>query len=467
MKLHRFLGGFFLLFFGFQAAAQHKIELQIQGLADQEIRWGIYYGSIRSVTDTLKLKEGKTFIEGKNMLPKGLYFVETAQGSFEVLVAAQNFEVSVSAPDFVNTMETNSVQCRGFNHLQRKIMQNQRAYLVLNDSLQAAQGKNRTQFEATRRKIDTLNQEINDFQAAMAKQYGGTFLGKLIGLMTRPKLPEDAPKDAQGHIRYDFKRTFYRTHFFENIDYQEPALLMTPVYQARLDEYIDQLTFRHPDSVKVAVDELIAKSESSPAYYRYTLTALISKFETLRQSWSNIIFDYLAKKYFLSGKAKWMDEKLAFVLNAKVSTYPPKNKIGDPAPALPLHNAEGDTLHLKDLKAKYTVLYFYDPNCSYCKTQTPLLKSAYARLKNRDVMVLAVNIGNEPARWKTYIQDNIPDFTNAMVEDEKVGTLLRDYHIVSTPTVYVLDAQKNIAANYLKAAEVEYFLQQQLAAQQK
>lgn len=461
MKIVRLIALLGLLFsFAMQLNAQHRVEVTIEGVGEEDIYFGFYYGRIKSYVDTVRLVNGKAVFEGEKNLVKGLYFVQTTRGGFEMLVADQNFNVSVTAPDFINSFESSSEQCKGFNSLQREIMKNQQIYGELGRKLQAARG-NQEESEAIRNQMEQLNTAINNFQLAVAQKYEGTFLGKMVNMMTRPALPEDAPKDADGFVLGNYQRRFYVDHFFDNIDFEEPSLLMTPIYHARLDEYIDQMTMRHPDSAIVAADKLLEKSSVSRPYYRYTLTALTGKFESLRQPWGNIVFNYLAKEYFLAGKADWMDDKLKFMLNAKVTTAPPVNKIGDTAPAIKGKDEEGKDVGLQSLAGDYNVIYFYDPDCSHCKKQTPILKSIYDELKGQGISVMAVNIGSDESRWKEYIQEKSLDWINAM-GGEYSGNLIQDYHIMSTPTIYVLDKDKKIISNYLKVPEVRPYLNEKI-----
>ncbi len=449
----------FCLLLTYTAMAQYRIEVTIEGLEKEEdIMLGFYYGKVKSVVDTARITNGKATFAGADNLAKGLYFVNTSRGGFEILVADQQFAVTVEAPDFINTMQVvGSEQAQSFNSLQREIVKNQQVYAELARKAQS----NPEQRDELQQQMETLNIAINDFQHALARKYQGVFLGKLVNMMTRPSIPETAPKNENGYATAEFQRWFYRHHFFDNIDFNEPNLLMTPIYHARLDEYIDQLTAPHPDSAKVAVDRLLEKSKVSRPFYRYTLTALTGKFETLRQPWGNIVFDYLARDYFLAGKADWMDDKLKFMLNAKVTTAPPKNKIGDAAPSIQGTNKDGKPINLQNVEGKYIVLYFYDPDCSHCRQQTPILKNVYDMYRTKGLEVMAVNIGSDPERWKKYIEEKSLTWVNAM-GGETSSQLMQDYHIMSTPSVYILDENKNILVNYLKVPELETYFAQKL-----
>ncbi len=452
---------FSVIFFATIAFGQHRIQVGIQGVADEDIYLGFYYGRVQSYVDTVRLSGGKAVFEGAENLAEGLYFIATSRGGFEILVADQTFSISVTAPDFINSMEVwDSPQCKGFNALQREITQNQMIYNDLAAKLEAAR-KDPAEVQRVRDQMEQLNVAINDFQSALIRTYEGTFLSKLVAMMTRPPFPKNAPKDEYGQVKAGYQQGFLLAHFFDNIDYQSSNLLMTPVYHARLNEYLDQLTALHPDSAIASCKVLLEKSRASRPFYRYTLTALAGKYETMRAPWANIVFDYLVNNYYLAGKADWMDDKLRFVLNAKTTTNAPKNRNGYAAPPIVGKTLYNELLDLNRVSGKYIVLYFYDPDCSYCRQQTPILKELYDRWKSKGVNVVAVNIGEDATKWESYIKEKLLDWVNVM-PGETVSQLMQDYHIVTTPSLYVLDGNKKIAANYLKVGDLENFFSKKL-----
>ena len=59
------------------------------------------------------------------------------------------------------------------------------------------------------------------------------------------------------------------------------------------------------------------------------------------------------------------------------------------------------------LKAEYTVLYFWDPECGHCKKTTPKLQTLYEKkFKDRNIEIFAVGkaVGADFEKWKKFIQ---------------------------------------------------------------
>jgi thiol-disulfide isomerase/thioredoxin len=116
-------------------------------------------------------------------------------------------------------------------------------------------------------------------------------------------------------------------------------------------------------------------------------------------------------------------------------------------------------ISLYDIKAKYTVLVFWDPTCSHCKVEVPELYHIYDSLKSKGVSieVYSVGIESDPELWKEFIRKNKLNWIN--VTDPANQTHFRDYYdIYSTPVIYLLDEQKRIIAKRLDPGKVRDFI---------
>ncbi len=114
---------------------------------------------------------------------------------------------------------------------------------------------------------------------------------------------------------------------------------------------------------------------------------------------------------------------------------------------------------LYDLKNKYTVLYFFDPDCGSCKKETPKLVQFYNNTKF-DVGVYAVSADTSMAKMRNYIKEMNMKFTTVNGPRTYVGPYQDLYDANSTPTLYVLDRRKKIIGKKIPAEKLEEFLTQ-------
>ena len=79
--------------------------------------------------------------------------------------------------------------------------------------------------------------------------------------MQKPEVP-DPPKDDNGNVvNKEWQFYYYKNHFFDHFDIADSGLLRSPIYQSKIDEYMDKLTLQEPDSIQAAADFLLSKAE--------------------------------------------------------------------------------------------------------------------------------------------------------------------------------------------------------------
>jgi thiol-disulfide isomerase/thioredoxin len=112
------------------------------------------------------------------------------------------------------------------------------------------------------------------------------------------------------------------------------------------------------------------------------------------------------------------------------------------------------------INAKYTVLYFWDPECGHCKTESPKLKKLYDDVRSKyNLEVFAVCADTNMRKMKEYIVKN--NFTWLNVNGPR--TITQNYHdlydVYSTPVIYLLDDKKKILAKRLMTDQLASFLE--------
>lgn len=142
------------------------------------------------------------------------------------------------------------------------------------------------------------------------------------------------------------------------------------------------------------------------------------------------------------------------------------NQLGQPAPILDLTDTTGKNISLYGIKAPFTFVAFWDPNCGHCKEEIPRLDSIYrAKWKALGVSVYAVNIyENELPAWKNFINEKKLEGWNHVYQtkasraaEEKAGlpSYKQLYDVFKTPTLYLLDKDKRIIAKQLSILQFD------------
>ena len=455
---------FFLLFSfsSFAGNSGYEIKIQIKGLKDTVIYWGNHFGDKQYVSDTLKVNsDGWATVKGKEELTGGIYLVILPNKTyFEVLInnGDQHFTVQTDTVDYIKDMKiSDSPENKLFNDHQRFIIEksNQSQALKVRSELNK---NNKDSAAAIKKEITALDKEVKDYRLKLMSEHPNTFMAKVIKTMQEPEVPE-APKDEKGNITDSlFQFRYYKSHFLENVDFSDERLLRTPILQGKIKTYTQQLTVPLPDSIIPSIDTIIEKSRANKEVFKYCVANLANYYETSNIMGYDKVFVHIAEKYYLTKDAFWADSTLKAKIHERVQKIKP-NILGETAYNMIMPDTSLKLHALHDIKAKYTVVVFWDPTCSHCKHEVPMLSQYYDSVKTKGVSieVFAVGIESDMDLWKKFIRDNKLKWLN--VSDLYNNTNFRNYYdIYSTPVIYLLDENKHIIAKRLDTEKIRDFI---------
>ena len=306
------------------------------------------------------------------------------------------------------------------------------------------------------------------------------------------KEAKDLPKAKNNRPDSIYAYYYYKSHFFDGIDFKDERIIRTPFFDDRIIRYFDQVILQHPDTIIQEIDKLILKCPENELIYNLLIGHFTYKYEQSKIMGFDKIFVHLADKFIISGRAEkvYADETVAkikervdvlrnLLLDSRVpdlfaidTTYGGVvRKMGfDTASSsksitdLYYKNIDKITPLFKTLygiKAKYTVLVFWAADCGHCQTEVPKLHEELGALKSKlDFKVLAVQTKDELYKdWKKFIiEKKLKDFIHVF-DPIHINNLKEKFDIYSTPVIYILDSEKRIKAKRLGAEQVPQMLQ--------
>ena len=163
--------------------------------------------------------------------------------------------------------------------------------------------------------------------------------------------------------------------------------------------------------------------------------------------------------------------QLAFVPPPGTQPYvePTLLAAGTPAPDFAAVTLDGKTVHLSDYKGKTVVLDFWATWCGPCQAAMPHLESVYQKVKNQNVVVLALCVldgRSNYAKWvaaKSSLYTFPTAFDPAGPGPQSIPKTL--YGVSSIPTQYVIDKNGTVAAGYDGYIDGDNRLETALASQ--
>lgn len=115
---------------------------------------------------------------------------------------------------------------------------------------------------------------------------------------------------------------------------------------------------------------------------------------------------------------------------------------GKPAPDFTLTTLSGEKASLSDYKGKIVMINFWATWCKYCDEEMPDLQRLYEENKDKDFVVLAVNVGEKEKTARDYIDKG--GYTFPVLLDEDMAVARNNYYVSAYPTSYYIDKDGNL-----------------------
>jgi thiol-disulfide isomerase/thioredoxin len=312
-----------------------------------------------------------------------------------------------------------------------------------------AQAKNADDSLTINKKIAEQGKELTVYRRSYEKDHPNTLLGNIFSALEVPEVPPGKHYLPGGVEDTFFVYHYYKGHYWDGFNFKDDRLIHAPILDAKLEEYINKLTIPVPDSVIKESNMLLAKARGSENLFKYTLNWLSTNAQTSKVMGMDRVFLYLVDEYYAKGDANWLDSAtLAKYYDRAMKIRP--NIIGNLAPPLVMKDLGGKDNSLYDVKAKYTLVVFWSPDCGHCQHEIPLIDSVYrAVLKDKGVKIYAAITENEEAKWHAFIKKfHLEEWTHVW-DPEATSRYWALYDVNVTPSIYLLDEKKNIRGKKL------------------
>lgn len=445
---------------GFLNAQSYKIEFKVEGLADTIVYLGNFFGESTYVKDTARVNnKGEFVFEGSKILEEGNYFLVLGKiRLFDFLVGQDKFfKLTTSTKDYINTLSVEGdvenqlfIQDMKFNSERNK--EASPFVEIIQDSL-----KSEAQVNAARNELDKINDRVIAHQNEIIQKHPDLFISKIFKANRRIEIPEV----PEGQNESEFGYIYMKSHYWDNFDLGDPALLRLsrPIYKEKVENYFNRMIVPQPDSVLKEVKELAAIAKRTTDTYKYFIWTVTLIYQNPTIMGLDEAFVRLIDTYFESGEMDfWANAQLKKNLKERADQIR-LSLIGKTAPNMVMMDKNKQMKSLYSIPNKYTIIYFFDPDCGHCKKETPILVQFYNETKY-DVEVFAVSADTSMIKMEKYIDKMNLNWITVNGPRTATGSYHNSYDANTTPTLYVLDEKKKIIAKKIPADRLEDFLTQ-------
>ena len=228
--------------------------------------------------------------------------------------------------------------------------------------------------------------------------------------------------------------------YWDDVDFSDTTLVTSKAFSDKMVSYFYSFTDgdeRRFDSLSIAgLGVLLNKAKVNMSVYEHVLEFALNGYASMGR---DAVVDYLLNYPQLAEGEITMEEGLR--LDSITEPYQ-KVKVSAKAPDFEGVTIDGKSYCLYDSQASHTIVVFWSTDCEYCHDFLTQIRK-HLDLKSDFELVTFALAEDKDDVVKTVKKMRLPGyhFYDELRWDSKA---FLDYHITSTPTVFVLDENKTI-----------------------
>lgn len=457
--------------YNIQAQKGHHIDITIKNLQEKEVYLGYHLGNNKYAIDTLALTNGKYTAQGDDTLKPGMYLIliPPANNYFDILIETDNQHFSIETEKDQYTDKTTfkkSPANTAFYEYTQFITRKIKETTPLHDSLRNNPGNTKLE-KQLRKELADHNKEVKTYQDNVLKKYKNSLLASLIKASSDVEIPDMSAYLSDKELAR-WRLNYMRQHYFDNVNWSDGRLMRTPFIENKINAYLDNYFIQTPDSLVAPIDTILKKATANTDILKFTTVTLINKYFKSNIVSMDALYVYIMKEYYLKGRCPWANEEQLAKMRDDVARLEPI-LVGKIAPNVTMQTFDGKEYKLHDVKARFTVLYFWAPDCHHCEKSAPKMREFYDLYHPKGVEVFAVcsKLLDEYAKCPEKIEEwNFPEWLN--VGDRFYQSKYKQvYDVVTTPAIFLLDANKKIIAKKIGAEQLGKIIDHELELEQK
>ena len=465
----------FLLFSLYQLRADgggYKIRVKLDNYAEKQLILGFYYGEKPYVKDPMEIgADGYFTFQADTLLPCGVYLLvlKTDNSFIQFLLPEHDQDLTI-VTDAKQSVEKMSIKGSDDNTVFYDYLQYLARLRPVADTIRAQLERRKSNPADSVKFIAQLadiDQEVKKYQANLLVKHPGSMTAKIVKSSTEPEIPAFKGDDKAVLLQ---KRDWYRLHFFDNLDIADPCMLRSPVLHSRIEQFVTKFTVQHPDSISRSVDFVLGKLKNNSENYKYYLIHFLNYYAKSNLVGMDGVYVHIAKEYYCKGQAMWSrKEDLEKICDNAQRLEP--ILIGKTAPNITVLNQKNEPASLWEVDADYTVLFFWDPECSHCKKSAPFLVDFAKKYRERGVKVFAVCTAvtdKAPDCWKSIEEKGFTDFLFLNTYDPYIKSRYKTiYDVKTTPQIFILDRKHEILMKRIAAEQLDKVMEDVIRFQEE
>lgn len=243
--------------------------------------------------------------------------------------------------------------------------------------------------------------------------------------------------------KINMKHSFIIAMIFFASCLNAPKQEVKPVYdEASLRAFVLSTPSTNENSAADSLGKILVNASKDSVVFRKTVTFLTEPFGSPNSAYRN---QHLYAKILESKiNSNWFIAEEKEIAKGKLKLSQ-QNNIGNAANDFTYTTPGGEVKRLYDIKSKFLLLYFNNPECEACKEMKQSLSQSAIinqKLQAGELKVLSIYADTAKQTWRTHLGEYSKQWLQGITD----GTLRKNkvYDLGAIPTMYLLDKDKKV-----------------------
>ena len=427
----------------------YTLDIKIKGAINKTCYLYRYFGDKTYLVDTILTNKTGSFKTVLNSNYKaGLYKLELGNKNyFNFIINNEDIKLKTF---IVNTMDSMQIIKSEGNKILYKYYKQQK---TLNQKMNLL-GPIVHNYPKTSKFYETTVNEFNQIQEEYKKDIEilinsnpNSFVANYINFIGFNQINPLLSEKEQKQYLID--------HYFDNINFCDSTILNSNAIPQKIISYLSlfgnqkQSQNQIEESYKLAIDNILNQALCNDQVFEYALNYLIDGFEHLKYE---EVLVHLSQNYI--PLISCVNENLKNNLEDKVDRYE-KVSIGKTAPDFEIKTPDNKLVNLYNINSDYTLILFWASWCPHCTkilSEIQKLSKLYPKTK---LEIIAISLDTNKEDWMNFLNNKNYNWINCSELKGWESKVAIDYNIYATPTMILLDKDKNIIAKPRTVTELK------------
>lgn len=299
---------------------------------------------------------------------------------------------------------------------------------------------------------ENIQFNYNNRMAELGLAYPNTFVSNTLIPLTL--IPVRSVKD-EWVKNYDSYLSFLNENYFYHCNSQDSSNLYHYALQDKIFYYLSSFCDKNDVGTKKGIDVIMNSFKNNNEVFNQIYNLLLKTFIKLEsESLTNYILEKYSNDCFLN---------LPFEELKKLQNIQSLAK-GGLVPEISLQDKDAKYNSLREYcsKNKITILVIWISWCSKCQSEIPKLNHLYSKFKSSGLGIYSVSLDEKKEDWLKVSSLNKNWKNVCELVPLNKSSVLSNYNISSTPTLFILDSNAKIIGKNIYGEPLENFILESL-----